>query len=283
MNDKPIIKIHRNKNNYFLTRSGLWVRDFTRSSQPQDINRLVKEHDYNLLYDNELANTTLNLASIESESIFAPNVVIVSDGFGFEKKQELLAKIPGDVVVIGTNHSRVKWKRPRKMDWFLANNPYEECMSMFPRESYFPRCIVSSRTNPDFVRNYKARLGTLYKYHPVEDGVFSSRMSRPSFMVDDYRNPICAAVALAFKWGVRRLLLMCCDDAFEGERAGAEKLPNGLWTYPQHGISHSLIEGMLFWLMVQKYNKVTIADHSSGPEYRGVPYISDERVTKFFG
>lgn len=283
--DKPIIKLHRNQNRYFLTRSGMWVRDFTRpSSSPQDINKLVKSSDYNLFYDNELAITAMNLAGIEAELIYAPNVVIISDGFDFDKKQEFLSKIPNDVVVIGTNHSLAKWKRLRRMDWFLANNPYEECTSMLPKHPYYPKCIVSSRTNPYFVRNYRSRLGVVYKYAPVEDKFFSSRLAgRPSFVVDDYRNPICAAIAIAYKWGVQRLMLLCCDDAFEGERAGADKLPNGLWMYPQHKISHSLIEGMLFWLMAQKYNKVMIANHSSGPDYRGVPYIQDERVANYFG
>lgn len=283
MADKPIIKIHNNKNRYVLSRSGMWVRDFTRAAIPQDINCLVKPDDYQLLYDNERVNTGSNIANIDAETIHARKVVIVSDGYGFDEKQKILSSLSDDVVVIGVNHSLAKWGSYRRMDWFLANNPYEDCVTMLPRHGYYPRCIVSARTNPDFVKTYRSRSGVMYKYAPVEDKNFSSRLGgTPSFAVDDYRNPICAAIGIAYRWGVERLMFMCCDDVFEDERPGAEQLPNGMWQYPQHNLSHSLIEGMTFWLMVQKYNKVLIANHSAGPEYRGVPYLAEDRIAVFF-
>lgn len=282
MSDKPIVKLHRNKNRYLLSRTGLWVRDFTRAARPQDINRLVAEADYSMLWANELANTAEHIPNIGAENVFAPNVVIVSDGHDFDKKQDVLNSLPKNVVIIGTNRSVAKWRGPRRMDWFVANNPYPECMASYPQRGYFPNCIVSSRTNPEFVRRYKASRSAMYKYAPMEDEHFSSRVSDDGVQVDDYRNPVCAAICLAYRWGVQRLVLFCCDDSFAGERPGADRLHNGLWTYPQHNVSHGLIEGMLFWLLIQKFNPVRVASHSAGPDWRGVPYIRDEEVARFF-
>lgn len=274
-----MIKVY-NKNKYFLTTTGLWVRDYTQSLIPEDINKLVPHSDYNLFLNNEMENAKSNLAAIDAETIFAPNVIIVSDGYKFEEKQHLLKNISQKVTIIGVNHALSKWKVQRRMDWYLTNNPYQECLSFLPKHNYYPRCIVSSRTNPQFVNRYRARSGVVYRYSPVCDKKFSSNyFMKPIYYVDDYRNPICAAIAIASKWEVRKLLLLCCDDVFDSERSGTEQLTNGKWMYPQQKISHGLIEGNLYWL---KKQEVEVADHSSGPEYKDVQYITEDFITEFF-
>jgi hypothetical protein len=279
---KPVIKNHKNKNRYVLTNNGLWVRDLTRTAHPVDINNLIASSDYDLILHNEMKNSSLHLASIDAETIFHPYVVIVSDGYDFVRKQELLKKLPQDrITVIGTNKSLSKWKMPRRMDWFVANNPYEECMSMTPN-GYYPRGIFSCRTNPEFVSRYRSR-SVVYTYVPVGDGKFSSNyFSYPQWHIDDYRNPICAAISLSFRWGVQKLLLFCCDDSFKDERPGAEQLDNDLFQYPQQNIPHGILEGMMYWLVSQKHVQVQIANHSSGREYRNAPYINEEQMLKFF-
>jgi hypothetical protein len=279
-----VIKKHHNKNHYYLTESGLWVRDFTKSAKAEDINKLVVPSDYELLLENELANAVLNVASIDSETIYAPNVVIVSDGYDFENKQQLLKKLSQQkVVVIGVNRSLVKWKMPRRMDWYVINNPYQECMAMLPQHTYYPRCIASTRTNPKFIQRYRARLGVMYKYCPTPDRNFSSSYGIPSlYHIDDYRNPICAAISIVHHWEVQNLLLLCCDDSFKDERPGSEKLKNGLWQYPQQNVSHGLIDGSLYWLANQQNIKVKIANHSSGIEYKNASYINEDDISNFF-
>lgn len=276
-----VIKKHRNKNYYVLTPNGMWVRDISRSAVPEDINFLVRPSDYDLVLANEMRNATFRLAGIDAETVFAPNVVIVSDGYEFAKRQEVLQSLPQDLVtVIGTNRSLAKWGRFRRLDWYVVNNPYPECMTYLPGHSYYPRCVASTRTNPEFVSRYRSRLGVMYKYLPVPDERFRSNYhQQPLYYVDDYRNPICAAISLAARWEVQRLLLFCCDDSFADERPGAEKLPNGCFTYPQHRVSHGLVSGLLYWL---QQRGVKIANCSSGPEIENVQYINDNEMLSFF-
>lgn len=253
------IKKHNNKNQYLFTESKLWVRDFTLSANPEDINNLW-DKEYKLILNNEMRNATFSLPAIDAEVFYYPNVIIVSDGYQFEKKQHLLDNV--NAVIIGVNRSLSKWQG-KKMDWYLTNNPYSSCMSYLPKNNYYPRCIVSNRTNPEFIMRYKSRLGIISRYTPVTDKVFNSNyFLKPSYYIDDYRNPICAAISLAYRWQVKKLLLFCCDDVFENERQGSIK-EGDKWMYPQHKIAKELIDGNLYWLKSQPYSDVKIGNYSS--------------------
>jgi hypothetical protein len=144
---------------------------------------------------------------------------------------------------------------------------------------YYPPCIASVRTWPDFLVRYR---GPKHVYYPTFEENFKPKTKHASFYVDDYRNPICAAISIAYKLGAARILLFCCDDAFADERPAAEKLENGLWMYPQHKITHSLVEGSMYWFAHQPHKRVRVGDHSSGPNYRHVPYIPEEGLAAFF-
>lgn len=275
------IKKHSNSSEYVLTDRGLWVRNFVKGGQFIDINKLTSHNDYNLLVENETNNMLFDLPNIDAEIVDLRDIAIVSDGYNFKKYEELLAKIPEHVAVIGTNRSLAKWSGVRKMDYFLTNNPYQECLSLIPPHRYYPKCIVSSRTNSQFIKHYK-RQNVVYKYTPVIEERFAPVTHQPLYQIDDYRNPICAAIGLAYRFGVENLMLFCCDDAFEGERPSAEQLKNGLWMYPQHWISHELIEANLFWLTRQELTKVNIGSFSHGPEFRGIHQLTEEDVERFF-
>jgi hypothetical protein len=275
-----MIKKISNHNEYALTGQGKWVRNFTKRGRAVDITDLCDEKDYQLFIKNQINNMTMHIARVDVENIYCPNCVIVSDGYQFKNKQDLLAKLSNKgVIVIGVNRSLANWDIKGKMDYYITNNPYESCMSYLPTKNYYPKCIVSCRTYPDFIRKYMSRRGVVYQYFPTPSKKFSNYVINPMYYVDDYRNPICAAIGLAYHWEVRKLALVCCDDSFESERPGAEKLPNGLWMYPQHKISHDLIEGNLHWL---KQQSIDVADHSSGGEYENASYIKENDLLDFF-
>jgi len=249
----------------------MWVRDFARSVITKDINNLIPRSDYDIFLKNEMINATMNLASIDAETIYAPNVVIVSDGYQFEKKQHLLKGL--NATIIGTNRALAKWDKQNKMDWYVVNNPYKDCLTYLG--NYYPRCIASNRTNPEFIQRYKSRRGVLYRYTPVTDGQFSSHyFPTPAYYIDDYRNPICAAISLAFRWEVQNLLLFCCDSSFEDERPGAYQQSNGLWAYPTP--ANGLVDGCLYWLN-REHLKVNVYNHSS-VEYENSKYICLEEI-----
>lgn len=277
-------KKHPNGNHYLLTPQNMWVRNFNLPSVPFiDINNTINKNDHAIFLKNEIQNGFKKYQWIDSENLYHPNIVIVSDGYNFKEKHKILSNLPKSVVVIGVNGSLAKWEvKNRNLTYYVVNNPYPECMKFFPRSmTILPKCIASPRTNSDFLNNYR---GTKYRYYPVNEHSYTTLgHNEVIYQIDDYRNPICAAIGLAFKFGVERLLLVCCDDAFENERPGCVKLPNGLYMYPQHEIAHGLIDGNLHWLKNKLYQETYIKNHSSGLGYENAEYINESEILSFFG
>jgi hypothetical protein len=275
------IKKHPTGNQYLLTKHGVWVRDFLSPVAPLDINNLATQADFSTFFENEVINERNDVATLDLGSIKFNSAVIVSDGFKFKDKLSLLANLPSNIAVIATNRTLVKWNIDRKIDFFLVNNPYRECMNFMPSHRYYPRCVVSTRTHPKFIETYKERGGVVLSYLPTPEANYSSPCRTVN--LDDYRNPICASIHLAYRLGVTKLLFFCCDDSFDSERPAAIRLENNLWTYPQHLISHGLIDGMCYWYgSGGKRPGIKIGNHSSGPFYDNAPYIQEEEICKFF-
>lgn len=265
-----------------MTPQRKWVRNFTTPSAPYvDINETIEQKDHFLFLRNEKINSLQRYPWIDSENIAHENVVIVSDGYGFKEKQKLLNALPKNVTVMGVNGSLVKWES-RTMNYYVVNNPYEECMRYLPRKNkILPKCIASARTNSDFLLKYR---GSKYRYYPVNEKSYTTLGNKEvSWQVDDYRNPVCAAMGLAYRFGAEKIMLFCCDDVFAEERPGAEKIHNGLWMYPQHHVAHGLIDGNCYWLRNVPYGEVAIVDHSSGPLYENTEYIGEDKLVSFFG
>lgn len=273
-----IIKKHNNGNEYLFA-DNIWIRNFTTSVMPIDINNLTEQKDYNLIIENEIKNNTLDIAEIDTDKIKYNNAIIISDGYDFEKKQNLLLDIPSNVMIIATNRSLSKWKINKKIDYFLVNNPYVECMSLLPKHRYYPSCVVSSRTYHEFVKEYDNRGGSVYKYSSTPEEKFSSSINKNICTIDDYRNPICAAIGLCYKFKISKLMLFCCDSSFNVKQPGSEKLNNGLWIYPQQRMAHNIIDGNLYWY---KNKGAKIANHSSGPECDNANYILEDSILNYF-
>ena len=274
------IRKHNNKNEYIRTPDRVWVRNFTKkSTRSIDINQLTPVKERQLLLANEFENSKKKFPGIEEQPVSHRDVVIVSDGLGFDEKQWILSEMPS-AAIIGVNGSLPKWslvgkkcpEEKRRSMYYVVNNPYEECMKYFPRNhSFFPTCIASSRTFPKFLDQY---LGQVYRYYPTPEESFSGDAMGVNYTVDDYRNSICAAVFLAYKFNARKILLMCCDDAFEDERPASVSTGKDTWNYPQQVISHNIIDAYFFWLKKLDYN-IEIMDYSSGPYYNNATYIQD--------
>lgn len=271
--------------NEYIRVHNTWVRNFCTHVSPKDINDVVTESDYNLLLENEVKNRSLGHADISTEDLEFSNVVIVSDGFDFKRKHHLLKTLPKEVAVFAVNGALSKWELveqspQRAINLYVVNNPYLNCRAYFPKKNrYYPACVASIRTCHDFTKRYQ---GNLYFYHPVPQHNFGF-MSNPEYYVDDYRNPICAAIGLAYRFHVKKLMLFCCDDSFADPRDSATKLQNGLWSYPQQIFAQRLIDANLHWLAHQEDKKVQISSFSSGIEYENASYIKcEQEVSDFF-
>ncbi len=278
------IKKHANGNQYLLTSQNKWVRNFTKNNVSLlDINNTIKTSDHFLFLKNETNNSFKRNQWVDSEQLQHSDIIIVSDGYDFSNKQNVLGKLPKNITILGVNGALNKWKiASRNINYYVVNNPYDECMRYLPKQGkVFPKCIASPRTNCDFMNNYR---GTKMRYYPVNEQNYTTLGEKEvQWQIDDYRNSICAAIGLAYRFGVERLLLFCCDDAFKDERPGAVLLENGLWMYPQHEVAHGLIDGNLYWLTNQNYQKVLTGDCSSGPNYNNASYIKEEEILTFFG
>lgn len=277
------IKKHSNGNQYVLTSTNMWVRNFAYENVPfVDINETIEEKDHFVFLQNEVQNNLQRIQWIDSEKIYHPFIVIVSDGFNFKEKHKLLSKLPKNITIIAVNGALAKWENQhRNINYYVVNNPYDECMKYLPRNRTFPKCIASQRTNHEFLKKYR---GMKLKYYPVNEKSYTTLgMKEVAWQIDDYRNSICAAIGLAFRFNVEKLLLFCCDDSFQDSRPGAINLENGLWMYPQHKIAHGLIDGNLYWLKNQPYQEVQTADCSSGLKYNNALNIKEENIFSFFG
>ena len=159
------------------------------------------------------------------------------------------------------------------------NNPYKECIKFLPtKHRYYPPCIASTRTNKQFLEQY---IGSIrYLYQPVKDERYSGVSANSLWSVDDYRNPICAAINLAYRFKVENLLLLCCDDTLREHRPASNPTHDGYWRYPQQEISEAIIDANLYWL---RKTEVNVAHHSAGSKYEHAPYIDLERIPEFFG
>tara|TARA_Y100000034_G_scaffold3535_1_gene4281 strand:- start:7479 stop:8345 length:867 start_codon:yes stop_codon:yes gene_type:complete len=280
-----IIRKHANKNEYVVTADGLWVRNFNTIVSPIDLNELNKG-DYKFLNTNEFVNSKMGLPDVEDIVLGSPYIIIVSDGYDFTNKCELLTDEAMKAgAIIGINGALKKWpligSREKKRGMvYLINNPYPEASSWLPmKHSYYPKCIASTRTNPEFIRGYR---GEVFTYVPTPERGFDSSTYSPKFKIDDYRNPVCAALNIAHHMGAQRILLFCCDDAFEEDRPSSIDTGKDTRMYPQHLISQRLIDANLFWLK-HKNPDIKIADYSRGGDYVNAEYINSEQgVLDFF-
>lgn len=277
------IKKTKDGNKYILTPHGMWVRDFTVEKLPYvNLNESIKQKDYFVYLQNEVINNMEKYAWIDTEEFQMSDVVIVSDGYNFTEKQKILSNLPKTTTIIGVNGALAKWSlTDRNMNWYLVNNPYDECMRYLPRRGRVsPRCIASVKTNYKFLHAYK---GTKYKYFAVNENKYTGQKRKEvNMQIDDYRNPICAAINLAYHFGAEKIMLFCCDDSFKTDRPAAIALENGLYEYEPQQVVHEIIDGMFYWLSNHPLYKIKIADHSSSKEYKYAPYISEERILQFF-
>jgi hypothetical protein len=270
------------KNKYILSKDKVWVRDLCSKTQGDDMNNLCYSEN-KLWIENEFSNvkrTKLELPETKYE-----NLIVCSDGLHWKEKQKIIGLLPNSLVkIIGTNGSLAKWDMvgdkaeiKRVMTYYVANNPYPECMGYLPKKhNYYPNIVSSTRTYPGFLEKYGRQI---YFYKPSNDRNYSGHPNLVNLTLDDYRNPICAAISLSWKLGVKKLLLFCCDESFVDHRDGAVRMDNGFYQYPQQIMSQNIVDKQLYWL---KQNGVEIFDHSSGIKYENAEYIHEDDILSFF-
>ncbi len=271
------IKKTTTKNEY-IRAGGVYVRNFAKKNvAPVCISNMFSESDFKQVVANEEHNR--RYPSITAENLHFKKMVILSDGYDFATQHKLAASFPKDVAILAVNGALKDWMsfKERSLNAYVVNNPYPEATRYLPNQ-YFPTCLISPRTNAEFCKKYK---GDIYTYCPTPEQRFGVQ-HKGEYHVDDYRNPICACIGLAYRFGVEKLMLLCCDDSFEEKRDYAIQLKNRLWTYPQQIQSHEIIDANLYWLTHQEDRKVKVVDLSCGGDYVNASYITNEEALTFF-
>lgn len=254
-----MIKKHKNKNHYFVTKSGGWVRDFSRGF-PLDVNDYGRR-DYGLFLGNELSVTSMNLPKLGGEKSDHRKAVIVSDGPDLAKNLKLLDGV--DTMVVGVNGALNHWTPGVKMDFYVTNNPSVEVMGFISRASYFPPCVLSMRSFPDFAKKYLSRGGDVRTYSSAPFHDFDPKVSQ-NIVLDDYRNPVCAAVSLCRHAGVSDIMLLCTQDYYADEKPGTIRVDDGTFMYPQQVLANEYVDAMGYWFLREPYSENRLFEFGGG-------------------
>lgn len=250
-----------NKNKYILENK-IYVRDLTNeNSVGLDLNHLFSDSDLNLIIENEMENFSQRIPEFELENY--DNIIILGSGYNSKEDHIFLKDLNKKTCIIGINNSLKNWNfkelSKRNMNYYFINNPYDDSLNYLPTShNYYPKCIASIRTNPNFIKNYK---GNKFFYCPTPN-INYSNISKKYFnnTIDDYRNSVCGSLSLAFKFNAKKIILCYCDDSFVDNRPGSVLLENNLYCYPQQLFVDSIINNMCHWF---KTKKIEIFNYSS--------------------
>lgn len=273
---KPIIKKDKIGNEYKLSKDKIWVRNPNSKHNAKDINNFYHFSEYPLIINNININNKLNLPSIEKENKIIKKVIVISDGFNYPEFIKDI-KFREDVTIIGVNGVMHNWNNKNKMDYYLCNNPSKESIN-FLNKYYKPNKIIASeKAYYEFVDVVKKSGITTYKYSPTSDEKFGLEYCKG--FIDDYRNPICSAISIAYKLGCRKICLIGCDNSFKVDKPNSIKLENGLYTYSHHLFVSNIINEMFYWL---DRNGVICGNASNGPKIENAKQIKIEELNDFF-
>lgn len=281
--DKTLtIKNHKNGNQYIYVEKNIWVRNFTLPyARPIDINKLYKDDEIKFFIENDNKNIGSNIPKFEPRDLSQKNVIIVSDGFGFSNIENILEKINiNKKFIILTNNSLKKWNNTKVLpDLFVENNPFQECLNNISNK-FYPNCLLSTRVYNKFIDYYKYKNINFYNPTPLEN-YNPSVKNDDSKHLDDYRNPICAAINYCYYCNAKNIFLLYCSEAFEKERPSTILHNNELhYQYQQNKLSESIIDSMIFWLK-KKNNNLNIFHHGLEKTFNFATYINKESLIEY--
>jgi hypothetical protein len=241
-----IIKEGVNRNVY-LKCDSFWIRNpNVIGSVPQDINNVYSDNEIKTYIENEIYNSKLNIPNIETETFEWETVIIVSNGFGFKNNhQELLDKFPNSrkSIVISANNTPRFWESKRLPNYYVTNN-----LNDFSNFKFLPILIAGKRSNPLSIVKYR-NMKYFYSHTPSYN--FNSPSDRNSLLyIDDYRNPICAALSCCNNYRVQNIVLAFCSEGYDVKRDGMEYISDDVYMYPQQKLANKIINSMIFWYLV---------------------------------
>jgi hypothetical protein len=270
-------------NQYLNVEKNVWVRNFTlKNILPIDINNLNQEEEIKTFINNQLINNMFKLPKFEAKDLSNKNVFIVSDGFGFENINNILENINiKNKFIILTNNSLKKWNNFKVLpDLFIENNPYKNSLNNI-NPKIFPNCLLSKRIYPEFINSCKSK--NISFYDPIPSLNFNSMYKNEiNAYLDDYRNPICAAINYCFLCNAKNINLLYCSEGMDKERPASYLHNDGIhYQYNQNKLSDKIINGMIFWYKKTKQYS-NIFYHGLNKSFKFGSYIQQEDLIENF-
>lgn len=235
---------HPNQNEY-LKCENYWIRNFAGTNvNPVDVNKFFRQEEVSYLVDNEVRNSNHRYPVLEPELFNRfKDVLIVGDGLGFDQ-HKLFKMARPNLCCITVNSAARFWQASLPIEFLIVNNPSSTAMNGLPIRNH-PKLIANRKTHYPFIKNYK---NIIYLYDSVADEEYQTSMSKNSDLhLDDYRNPICAAISLAHKYCKGNLYLAFCSSGYPEEKDGAIKVDENFYQYPAQKTADSIVDGNLFW------------------------------------
>jgi hypothetical protein len=263
--------------NVYLKKDSFWIRNPNGiGSIPQDINNMYSEIEIRKNIENEIYNSKLNIPNIETETFEWENVIIVSNGYGFKNDHaDLLDGFPNSrkSIVISVNNTPRFWESKRLPNYYITNN-----LNDFSNFKFLPILIAGKRSDPVSIVKYK---NMKYFYSHTPSNNFKSPSDTNSLLyIDDYRNPICAAISCCNHYKVKNLILAFCSEGYENKKDGMEYISDNVYMYPQQKLANSIINGMLFWYLVNNpqskifytglKNSFSLAKYIDNTDFKGI-------------
>lgn len=274
------IKLHKNKNEYFLTEDNIWVRNFFKSNvTPKDINNFYKQNEIDVILQNEIKNQEKNMLDFFSETINHKKILIIADGYGFQNSSEWLDKLPTDIKIITVYGASRFWNSKRLPNYMVLTDPFETSLSYLP-EKLFPILLSSARSCNQFIERYPNKI---YKYYTTPDETYESPVSYENQKyIDEYRSAISAAIVIASKMNCEKLCIAYPINAYVKERPGTIKLDEtNYFYYPQQKIARNIIDANLFWYKMNKQN-INISYIGMKNSLLFANYIEPNNLNKFY-
>jgi hypothetical protein len=274
------MRIKKIKNNQYIKTDNYdyWIRNYTNSSYYLDINNKIPKSEYFLLMENEFWNNKNRYPWIDYENFIYDTAIIISDGYDLDNIYPFIENLSSKdkICLIGVNGILKNWKCRKSLNYYVVNNPYEECLSFLPNHNRtLPKCVASNRTNYLFLQNYN---GTKYRYSPVSEENFCfNKNSENFYQLDDYRNPICASIGLAYRFKVNKIIFLCCDDVFKESKPGSTPVDDQVYCYDQQNLATEIIDSYLHWIK----NNIDIAYYCRWKKIKNADYIDIRNMDEF--
>lgn len=265
----------KDKAKYILSKNGYWVRNFF--SDIGDYKFDYYNHDIKELTNNEIMIKSLNIPSIDKEIIRTEKIAIISSGTDIENCRNIIKKlINKKYFLLGVNDILNKGIFP---NYYINCDTTNYCIRHIPKKArILPQLIVSSKSCAEFVKLYKSK-GSVYYYIPTMNSKYNLK-NKSSYTIDDYRDPICAAINFASRWSTD-IVLISPQNFFKEMKDGMEKIDDNKYIYPQQKISHYFADSLCYWAKEEGGCDISVV--STGMKYENANNLSIEQAEELYG